>query len=370
VKWSWRIARIAGIDVHVHATFLLLLGWVGLSSYQRTRSPAGALAGVGFVLLIFLVVLLHEYGHALAARRYGIPTRDITLLPIGGVARLERMPKEPRQELVVALAGPAVNVVLALVLWIGLRALGTPDPIAPADDRFLSRTLAERLLSVNVWLAGFNLIPAFPMDGGRVLRAVLAMRSGNHARATAQAARVGRFFALIFGLVGLFVVRNPMLVFVALFVWLAAAGEANAVQEESTLAGVALDRVMITDVRTIEPEQPLSHVVGLILAGFQQDFPVMEGGVIVGVLTRRDFLRALGELGEQAPVRAAMRRDFQVATPDEPVEQALARLQVCGCHALPVVRGRELLGLLTLDNVGEYVMIRAALQRAGASAAA
>jgi CBS domain-containing protein len=146
------------------------------------------------------------------------------------------------------------------------------------------------------------------MDGGRVLRAVLAMRSGNHARATAQAARVGRFFALVFGLVGLFVVRNPMLVFVALFVWLAAAGEANAVQEESTLAGVALDRVMITDVRTIEPEQPLSHVVGLILAGFQQDFPVMEGGVIVGVLTRRDFLRALGELGEQAPVRAAMRR--------------------------------------------------------------
>jgi hypothetical protein len=171
------------------------------------------------------------------------------------VARLERMPREPRQELVIALAGPAVNVVLALLLWIGLAADGLA---ARRDDRRrralpLAR-LAEQLLRVNVWLAAFNLIPAFPMDGGRVLRAVLAWRTGNYTAATVRAAQVGRFFALVFGLVGLFVINNPMLVFVALFVWLGAAGEAGAVQEQTALAGVPLERVMMTDVRTLSPQ--------------------------------------------------------------------------------------------------------------------
>jgi Zn-dependent protease len=221
MRWSWRVARVAGIDIHVHATFLLLLAWIGFAGYRRTGTPAGAAAGIGFVLLLFLIVVLHEYGHALTARRYGIPTRDITLLPIGGVARLERMPREPRQELVIALAGPAVNVVLALLLWLGLTltgGAGAAEPMAPADERFMGRALAQQLLTANVWLAGFNLIPAFPMDGGRVLRAVLAMRSGDHARATVRAASIGRAIAVVFGLVGLFVWQNPMLVFIALFV--------------------------------------------------------------------------------------------------------------------------------------------------------
>jgi Zn-dependent protease/predicted transcriptional regulator len=365
MRWSWRLARIAGIDVRVHATFLLLLAWVGLETFRRDGVQS-ALGALGFVALVFGVVVLHEYGHALAARRYGIGTRDITLLPIGGVARLERMPRDPRQELVVALAGPAVNVVLALLLWGFLAATGgveTIDALAPTDDRFFSRTLAAQLLRVNVWLAGFNLVPAFPMDGGRVLRALLAMRSGDHATATAHAARVGRFLALVGAVVGLLWLQSPMLVLVALFVWLSAAGEASAVQEQSALAGVPLEEVMVTDVRTLAPHDPLARAVELILAGFQQDFPVVEDGQVVGVLTRRDLLRVLAERGEQASVGASMRRDFQLATPDEPVEEALARLQASGSHAIPVVRGRQLLGMLTLDNVGEYVMIRSALQR-------
>src|SRR5829696_1439772 len=159
MRWSWRIARVAGIDIHVHATFLLLLAWVGAQGWQGTRSWVGAAAGIGYVLLLFVIVVLHEYGHALTARRYGIATQDITLLPIGGVARLERMPREPRQELVVALAGPAVNVVLAAILWAGLRLSGSdPDPMAvtSADVGFFSRSLAQQLLGVNVWLAVFN----------------------------------------------------------------------------------------------------------------------------------------------------------------------------------------------------------------------
>lgn len=362
MRWSWRVARIAGIDVRVHATFLLLLAFYGLPAYQR-GGPAAVAEALTTVALLFVIVTMHEYGHALTARRFGIPTRDITLLPIGGVARLERMPKDPRHELLIALAGPAVNVVLAAILYASLAATGgVPDEIGPADERFFSRTLVQQLFSWNVMLALFNLLPAFPLDGGRVLRAALAWRTGNYAAATRRAAAVGRFLAVVLGLAGYFYFQNPMLVVISLFIWFAAATEASAVREESALADVPLERVMITDVRTLAPTDTLARAVELILAGFQQDFPVVEHGAVVGVLTRRDLLKMLGERGDQAPVSAAMRQDFLVATPDEPVEDALARLQASGGHALPVVRGRQLLGVLTLDNVGEFVMIRAALK--------
>ena len=373
MRWSYKLARVAGIDVRVHATFLLLLAFVGFQGFAGSGTVRGALAGIGFILLVFFIVVLHEYGHALAARRYGIPTRDITLLPIGGVARLERMPREPRQELVIALAGPAVNVVLALALWLYIAvATGSPNPMAPADERFFGQSIARQLLSVNVWLAGFNLIPAFPMDGGRVLRAVLAQRTGDYAGATVRAAGIGRGIALVLGLLGLFVLKQPTLVLVALFVWLSAAGEAGAVQESAALSGVALEQVMITDVRTLAPADPLGRAAELVLAGFQQDFPVVEGGQVVGLLTRQDLVRALAAQGAGAPVGGVMRREFPVADPGERVEEALARLAGAGADAMPVVRGRTLLGVLTRENVGEYLMIRTALlqARGGAAAAA
>ena len=365
MKWSWRIGRIAGIDVYLHATFVLLLGWVALVQYQRGGSVAAALSGVVFIVAVFVVVLMHEYGHALAARRYGIATRDITLLPIGGVARLERMPRDPRQELVVALAGPAVNVALAIVLWIVLALSGPPTIAVETvilDESVMSRGFLAWMLRINVFIALFNLLPAFPMDGGRVLRALLAMRSGDYAKATEAAAKIGRFFALVFGLIGLFVTGNPFLVFIALFVWLGAAAEAAAVQTSAVLEGVPLSDVMITDVRTLAPGDPLARAMELVLAGFQQDFPVVEQGGVVGVLARQDLVRGVAEHGPNAPVSAAMQRQFQVASPDEPLEEALGRLKSCACHAMPVVRGRELLGVLTTENVGEFIMLRTALR--------
>jgi CBS domain-containing protein len=219
-------------------------------------------------------------------------------------------------------------------------------------------------VAVNVWLALFNLIPAFPMDGGRVLRALLAMRSRNYARATEVAARVGRFFALLFGVVGLFVIGNPFLVFIALFVWLGAAAEAAAVQTSAMLDGVPLSQVMITDVRTLGPTDRLSRAMQLTLTGFQQDFPVVEDGIVVGVLTRQQLVRGLAERGPDVAVDAVMAREFVVASPDDSVEEALARLKSCACHVLPVVRGRELVGVLTTENVGEFIALRAALDGA------
>ncbi len=218
--WSWRIGRIAGIDVYVHPTFLLLLLWVGLSHFLAHHDLAEALYGLGFLLALFGIVVLHELGHALMARRYGIRTRDITLLPIGGVARLERIPENPRQELAVAVAGPAVNVVMAAGIYLGL-ALSHGLSLSPVGSVMrVGGGFLEQFFWVNVALVVFNMVPAFPMDGGRVFRALLAMRF-DYVHATQLAASVGQAIALVFGLLGLFF--NPFLIFIALFVWLAGA---------------------------------------------------------------------------------------------------------------------------------------------------
>lgn len=372
MKWSWRVGSISGIALYLHATFLLLLAWVAVGEYQRSGSVTSAAAGVAFVVAVFFTVVLHELGHALAARRYGIRTKDITLLPIGGVARLERMPREPRQEMIVALAGPAVNVVIAILLYAFLRITGGIPALvdsAALSEGFLQRGFLARLLAVNIWLVVFNLIPAFPMDGGRVLRAVLAMRTGDYALATERAARVGTFFALLFGVLGLFVLGNPFLVIVALFVWLAAAGEASAVQTSVMLDGVPIHRLMIRDIETLAPQDKLSRPVRLILDGFQQDFPVVSEGKVLGMLTRATLLKALAERGENAEVGDVMNPDFQQASPQESADDVLTRLKSCGCHSMPVIQDGRLLGVLTMDNVGEYVMVQAALRGANAQLA-
>ncbi|HEU6450323.1 MAG TPA: site-2 protease family protein [Gemmatimonadaceae bacterium] len=359
MKWSWKLGRFAGIEVRLHATFLILLAWVAFASYQLRGSVSDAVSGVVFILAVFASVILHEYGHALTARHYGIPTKEITLLPIGGVAQLERIPREPQRELAVALAGPAVTVAIAIVLFLILVATGLPTRpgvLLREDAPFLSR-----LMWVNVWLVIFNAIPAFPMDGGRVLRAALATRMP-HLRATRIAAEVGKGFALIFGIIGFFVLRDPFLVFIALFVWLGAAGEAAMAQQNSAFDGVRVERVMIRDVRTLAPGDPLSRAVDEVLSGFQQDFPVVDGGVLVGVLTRSDLMKALAAQGGQGRVGDAMDRSFAVADPQDGLEDAFARLRSCRCRTLPVVRGGELVGVLTTENVGEYMMVQSAMR--------
>ncbi|MCB1128883.1 MAG: site-2 protease family protein, partial [Verrucomicrobiae bacterium] len=272
MKWSWRIGRVAGIDVYMHATFLLLVGWVAISAWSVRQNVNDAIHGLAFVAALFGIIVLHELGHALAARRYGIPTQDITLLPIGGVARLDRMPDKPAQELVVALAGPAVNVVLAVVFWMLVRSA---DAITGVTSfRLIGTPLLAKLQYVNIGLALFNLIPAFPMDGGRVLRALLAMRL-DYVRATRIAADVGQVLAFAAGAIGL-AKMHPFLVFIAIFVYLGAEQEASMVKVQSALDGIPIQSVMIRDFRTLHPAQTLADAVAHVLEGFQQDFPVTE----------------------------------------------------------------------------------------------
>jgi Zn-dependent protease len=357
LSMTWRLGTVAGIGVFMHPTFLLLLIFVGWQHWLLGRSAEAVVGGVAFVLALFACVVLHELGHALTARRYGIKTRDITLLPIGGVARLERMPSDPVQELWVALAGPAVNVVIAATLYAWLVATAG---LAPLDQVSVVRgPFLERLMLVNAFLVGFNLLPAFPMDGGRVLRALLATRM-EYTRATQIAASLGQSMAFLFGFLGL-TGGNPFLVFIALFVWVGAGQEAGLVQIRSALGGIPVSRAMITEFHHLAPDDPLSRAVDLLLRGTQQDFPVMADGRIVGVLTLRDLQLALGRQGEQAAVGEVMRREVPEVDSHEMLDSAFQALQLSGARLGAVTRDGRVVGLVTLDNVGEFIMVQSSL---------
>lgn len=362
MKWQWKLGKIAGIDVYVHATFLLLIAWVGLNYWLETQKVSEVLTGILFILALFLCVVLHEYGHALTARKYGIRTRDITLYPIGGVARLERMPEHPVEELWVALAGPAVNLVIGLILIAYLSLTGTLSPIAKLS--IAGGSFLERLMVINVYLALFNLIPAFPMDGGRVLRALLAIKL-EYTQATQIAASIGQGIAFLFGFIGLF--SNPFLVFIALFVWMGAAEEASMVQIRHSLSGMPVIRAMQTNFQTLSPRDTLARVIELILAGSQQDFPVVENDRVVGILDRNTFISALSKDGQNTPVTEVMHREVPDVDSHDMVETALMRLQETGAKTLPVTHSNRLVGLITSENITEFMMIRSALKSASAA---
>ena len=380
MKWSWKIAEISGIGIYVHATFAILLVWIG-AVYWNQGGPAAALYGLMFLGVLFGTVVLHELGHAFAARRYGIDTRDITLLPIGGVARLERMPDDPREELVVAIAGPAVNVVLAGICLLALMVLVGPAHVQEAfwkglqgleflagqeQSGVMSRlpslgiAFFSRWMAVNIVLVVFNLLPAFPMDGGRVLRALLAMRL-DYVTATRRAAGIGVLMAFLFGLLGL-LGGNPILLFIALFVYMGATSEAALVATWSVLGGIPAGHAMVTEFRVVAPDDTIESVAEHILAGFQQDFPVVDDGRLVGMLTRSDVLHALAAGRAADRVRDVMRGDFERATPRDMLERVVERLRACHCQAMPVVDDGRLVGVIDMENIGEYVAIQSALR--------
>jgi len=345
-RWSWSLGRLAGIDIRVHGTFLILLIWIAFSDLSAGHDLAAAIEGVVKVSIVFGVVVLHELGHALVARRFGIRTRDITLLPIGGVARLERIPTDPWQELLVAVAGPAVNVALAACALFALvisGALWSPRAIAVVGGPLLAK-----FLWLNLGLALFNLFPAFPMDGGRVLRALLAMRMGR-IRATDLAARIGQWMALGLGLVGLF--GSPVLVFIAFFVWIGAGEEAALVHISAALDTVRVGDAMVTTFETLPAAAPVAHGLERAIHTTQREFPVIDHDQLVGFVSARDLLEKASEGAMDAPVAAIVRPIAESVGPHELVEPALERLQRANEPVLPVLESRRLVGLLLPANV-------------------
>lgn len=364
MRWSLRIATVSGIPIFIHWTFLILIGWiVFINAGAGTRLTVLA---VLLILALFACVALHELGHALMGQRFGVRTRDITLLPIGGIARLERIPENPTQELLIAVAGPAVNVVIALALFLGLMASGYTGPAAiPAGGLGVlieAVGFVPVLMYFNIFLVMFNIIPAFPMDGGRMLRALLAYKL-DYARATRIAAVIGQGLAILFAFWGL-LAPQPFLLLIAVFVFLGAQAEANLAEVRYGLSDLPVRDAMVTRFAALHPDDSLASAAGALLSGSQQDFPVMDDGRIVGILPRADLVRALAQHGEEKPVSEVMRRDCGSVEENERLFKVFQRMQDANCPLVPVTRRGVLVGLVTLENVGELMMVRSALRQA------
>jgi Zn-dependent protease/CBS domain-containing protein len=359
---SFRIGRAFGIDVKVHWTFFLLLAFFAFAAYQNSGSWLSALVTVGIIVALFVCVLLHEYGHSLVAQRLGIEIGDITLLPIGGLARLKSLPEKPWDEVKIAIAGPLVNVVLApiffgIALLLGGSLAMPPNLLGGVQS---AGQVFVYLGFINVALVLFNLIPAFPMDGGRVLRGLLATRLGP-VRATDIASAVGQFFAAAFFLVGL-LSGNLLLALVAVFIFFGASGEAQMVRQRETMRGLTVSDVMGSRRRTetVTPYHTFGQVLDLVIHGYQEDFPVVdESGNLAGMLTRNEIMAAAHSPDRYASVRDVMKTEFPTISPDADLFTDGTRiLQESGLRALPVVRGDELVGMLTMDDIGQAALLR------------
>lgn len=362
MKWSLRIARIAGIDIFLHWTFIILLIWIGLSLLApiQQSQPFGQF---WFILLLFFFVLLHELGHALVGQRFGVKTSSITLLPIGGVANMERMPEKPWQEFWIAIAGPLVNLFLALViggiLFVdgGLASL----PFRPASP--VSDNLWVNLLSVNLMLFGFNLIPAFPMDGGRILRALLALKF-DRAKATTIAARIGQVLAMGFIFLGLF--SNIWLMFIGIFIYLGAGAEASYEDTHSTLSKYIVRDALMHQHTILEGSQTIADAISQLLDGQEKEFLVADAGAIIGTLTRDDLIAGINTIGMDGQLDRIINRNVLALDPNLPLEEVFLRMSAQKLEICPVYENQQLIGVLNRENIIELAMIANARKKSQA----
>ncbi len=358
MKGVLHLGRVAGIKIEVHWTFTLLLIWVVYLDIRRGGNLNSALMNVALILFLFLCVVLHELGHALTARKFNIGTRKITLLPIGGVASLEKMPEKPRQELLVALAGPAVNVVIAMLLLL-VVPLGTYLSMDVENLETLLttpsfNTLLFYLLIANIMLVAFNMIPAFPMDGGRVLRALLAFKM-SRAKATEIAATLGQTLAVVFFIMGLFF--NPFLVLIALFIFIGAYGENQIVKKTALLEGHLVKDAMLTQITTVRPDSTMDQIIDLLLASTEKDFVVVDEGQIVGTIYHKQIINRSKDRG--LLVSEFMNTAFHIMKEDGPLTEFFEVSAREKQRFFPVIdNSGALAGAIDMTNVSEFLLIK------------
>lgn len=361
MKNSWKILTVRGIDIRLHFTFPLILIWAAVQFGLLSGNISSAIFGIVAVSILFIIVTLHELGHSFAAQYYGIPVKQIVLSPIGGVAQLREMPDKPMQEFVIALAGPAVNFLIAIVMGAMIYGLNidltSPLAILMGQSGFSLSALFSYVFLSNGFLALFNLLPAFPLDGGRVFRALLAMRL-DYVRATNIAATVGRVAAVLLGFFAL-TSASFFLIFIAMFIYMAAGQEAQYVRYRHALRGYTVQRVFSPSAYRLEPSTTLQQAATLMLYGGQRDFPVVVGEQLVGFVSQQDLEEGLRRLPRYTPVSEIMRRDIEPIIPADDVLEAQRRLIEERLGALPVVAGGRFLGLLTLRHIADLYRLLA-----------
>ena len=358
MKGSLQLGRILGIPVRVHITFLALVAFIGFAGLMK-GGPRQAVLSVVFILALFVCVLLHELAHSLVARHYGVKVDSITLLPIGGVAAMEEMPKKPSEEAVTAIVGPLASLAIAGGLAAVVYGLQGPEAILAFDP--LGGPILSSLVWTNVVIAVFNLIPAFPMDGGRVLRAVLAHYIGQ-VRATTIAATLGQVTAVLIGLAGLLVLNNLWLALIAIFIFLGAGQESRQVRLQALLDEVTAAQAMVTRFETVERNVPLRTALAYASEGYQHDFPVVQGDMIVGVVTRQDLLNGLHSLGPDRVVGDVMSTNLCQVTPETTMDAIYRRVAQGTCGVVLVRQDDRIVGLVTPESIN-YHMMRAATGR-------
>ncbi|MGE3466651.1 MAG: site-2 protease family protein [Pyrinomonadaceae bacterium] len=358
-SWSLRVGRFFGIDVFIHWTFWILIAWIFLMHLGTEGGVAQGVRGALLILSLFVCVVLHEFGHALTARRFGVVTRDITLYPIGGISSFESLPEEPIHELLISIAGPLVNVVIATVLWIYLSSAGLiPDQSAIEGQSAVQLPFLFSLFVANVMLAVFNLIPAFPMDGGRVLRALMSLFT-NRAQATRIAAGIGQVLAITFVFLGFF--YNFWLVFIGLFIFLGAGGEAAFERTKAHLEGLKVSDALMRRVTVLDPESTLGDASEALINSQESVFVVADGGRPIGLLTVNDIIRGLAKEGRSAGVGSYMSPEFSIVQLDTKLPEFFQQVVTDGHSVAVVMDGTTFAGLIDRENIEEKVMIQQAL---------
>lgn len=360
MKGVLKLGQITGINIEVHWTFTLILVWVVFLDLQSGGNAKSSLLNVALILVLFFCVVLHELGHALTAKRFKINTKKITLLPIGGVASLDKIPEDPGQELLVAIAGPAVNILIALALMIVIPFQNyfglTPEEIEQLFSTVNLQNFLFFIFIANIMLVTFNLIPAFPMDGGRALRALLSFKM-DRVKATNIAAKVGQVFAVLFFMLGL--LYNPFLVLIALFIFIGAYAENKMVQQISILKGHKVKEAMLTNITLLKPENTIQDVIEILLAGNEKDFVVLSDDHIVGILYHKDII-SHGKQGSLL-VGEIMNRSFKTIEESSEIKDIFSFIKKDRKNFFPVTRNQKLVGAIDMSNIGEFILIQSNL---------
>ena len=355
-KWSLYLGSVTGIKVFIHWTFLILIAWIFFIEIRTDHGLSAGIWGVLFILALFACVVLHEFGHAITARRFNISTRDITIYPIGGIASLEAMPSKPSQELQVALAGPLVNFIIALVFWIVLKSLGLTHGLGNLLSLKLSSTsFGLNLMYANVLLGAFNLIPAFPMDGGRVLRSLLAMKIDS-AKATFLAARTGQFLAMVFVFLGFF--YDFWLVFIGLFIFLGASAESKFEAMKHSLDDVRALNVMMPKFTVLHPDDKLEVAAKHLLNTNEKSFLVIDNDKVVGILDYRTIVRGLHEGKQNQKIETLMHKEFYWLENEEVLSDKFQLMEQAKQSLFPVRKNNKLVGIITMENLDKWIQAK------------
>jgi len=352
MKWSINFGRIFGIRFRIHLTFLMLValfGFVGAGAY----GPIGALSAMLFVCAVFVCVTVHELAHSLVARSFGVPVESITLLPIGGVAAMRGLPDGPYEEILISAAGPAVSIaifaVMAVPLHVTVNEIWPPDPFTIHPRHFM-----VSLASVNLVLGLFNLIPAFPMDGGRLLRGLLALLAGFE-RATRVATLIGQVFGITLIVVGFFVFGSLWLPLIGFFIYLGASAEQRQLRIRSLLKRIRVSQVMVSSFRVIEPSLAIGWAAQMLLHGVQEDFPVVDGQRLLGIVPAVTVAEALQREQFEVPVVEVLAADLPTVTPETDLDTVQQKMLLGKHTVLPVTSGGHLVGMVSQNHISRFL---------------